>query len=127
MRQCHATHCNHHTNTDTTTHTGAETRVSRDGSHTTCNHNHNHNCSGRRHNGRRLAWVGVAGVAVTMPAEATATPLTLWHQLGLGPEHQGADEPPAGVRVAINQQFAAWEAPLADGDELAFLPPISGG
>jgi molybdopterin converting factor small subunit len=31
------------------------------------------------------------------------------------------------VRVAINQQFADPGTPLADGDELAFLPPISGG
>jgi molybdopterin synthase sulfur carrier subunit len=31
------------------------------------------------------------------------------------------------VRVAINQQFASADTPLADGDELAFLPPISGG
>jgi len=58
---------------------------------------------------------------------ATATPLALWHQLGLGLEHQGPDEPPTEVRVAINQQFAAWDAPLQAGDELAFLPPISGG
>jgi sulfur-carrier protein len=29
--------------------------------------------------------------------------------------------------VAINQQFATWDASLAAGDELAFLPPISGG
>jgi sulfur-carrier protein len=56
------------------------------------------------------------------PATTTRTPLALWQQLELGP-----GEPPAGVRVAINQQFASWDAPLADGDELAFLPPISGG
>jgi molybdopterin converting factor small subunit len=31
------------------------------------------------------------------------------------------------VRVAINQQFASPETPLQPGDELAFLPPISGG
>jgi molybdopterin converting factor small subunit len=31
------------------------------------------------------------------------------------------------VRVAINQQFASSRIPLADGDELAFLPPITGG
>jgi molybdopterin converting factor small subunit len=29
--------------------------------------------------------------------------------------------------VAINQAFATPDTPLADGDELAFLPPISGG
>ncbi len=51
-----------------------------------------------------------------------ATPLAVWGLLELA-----ADAPPAGVRVAINQQFASWEAPLHHGDELAFLPPISGG
>ena len=31
------------------------------------------------------------------------------------------------VRVAINQQYADADTPLKAGDELAFLPPISGG
>lgn len=26
-----------------------------------------------------------------------------------------------------NQEFAAWDAPLHSGDEVAFLPPVSGG
>jgi molybdopterin converting factor subunit 1 len=26
-----------------------------------------------------------------------------------------------------NQEFAAWNTPLANGDEVAFLPPVSGG
>ena len=59
---------------------------------------------------------------VELAPAADATPHQLWRQLGLQPSH-----PPAGVRVAINQQFAAWDASLAAGDELAFLPPISGG
>jgi MoaE-MoaD fusion protein len=29
--------------------------------------------------------------------------------------------------AAVNQEFARWQAPLADGDEVAFLPPVSGG
>ena len=53
---------------------------------------------------------------------AGTTPEHLWRQLNLQPAH-----PPAGVRVAINQQFATWDSSLAAGDELAFLPPISGG
>ena len=53
---------------------------------------------------------------------AGPTPEQLWRQLNLQPAH-----PPAGVRVAINQQFATWDSSLAAGDELAFLPPISGG
>lgn len=31
------------------------------------------------------------------------------------------------VRAARNAAYAAWETPLADGDEIAFLPPVSGG
>ena len=26
-----------------------------------------------------------------------------------------------------NQEFAAWDTPLGSGDEVAFLPPVSGG
>ncbi len=61
------------------------------------------------------------------PATAACTPLAIWQQLGLGPEDREPDEPPSGIRVAINQRFASWDTPLVGGDELAFLPPISGG
>ena len=29
--------------------------------------------------------------------------------------------------ISINQKYAAWEAVLADGDEVGILPPVSGG
>jgi len=31
------------------------------------------------------------------------------------------------VRVAVDQEFAAGDAPLADGAEVALIPPVSGG
>ena len=31
------------------------------------------------------------------------------------------------ARGAHNGSYAGWETPLADGDEVAFLPPVSGG
>jgi len=29
--------------------------------------------------------------------------------------------------VAINDEMADWEQPLADGDEVLFFPPVAGG
>jgi molybdopterin synthase catalytic subunit len=31
------------------------------------------------------------------------------------------------IAASVNQEYAAWRAPLASGDEVAFLPPVSGG
>ncbi len=31
------------------------------------------------------------------------------------------------LRVAINGDFADWSRPLADGDEVVFIPPVAGG
>lgn len=31
------------------------------------------------------------------------------------------------LRIAVNQEFAGMDTPIHDGDEIAFLPPVSGG
>jgi molybdopterin converting factor small subunit len=31
------------------------------------------------------------------------------------------------IKVAVNDQFAVWEIQLNDQDQIAFLPPMSGG
>lgn len=33
----------------------------------------------------------------------------------------------ATVRAALNHEFADWDSTVADGDEVAFIPPVSGG
>ena len=31
------------------------------------------------------------------------------------------------IAASVNQEYAGWRAPLSTGDEVAFLPPVSGG
>jgi len=31
------------------------------------------------------------------------------------------------VRGALNQEFAGWDDHVSEGDEVAFIPPVSGG
>jgi molybdopterin synthase catalytic subunit len=49
-----------------------------------------------------------------------ATVGDVWHELGLGDE-------PAGLLYAVNRNYAATDALLADGDVVALIPPVSGG
>jgi molybdopterin synthase catalytic subunit/molybdopterin converting factor small subunit len=44
----------------------------------------------------------------------------VWGALGLGDE-------PAGLLYAVNREYAEQAQPLADGDEVALIPPVSGG
>ncbi|MGN6515638.1 MAG: molybdopterin converting factor subunit 1 [Rhizomicrobium sp.] len=34
---------------------------------------------------------------------------------------------PKRIRAAVNQEHANFDAPLKDGDEVAFFPPVTGG
>jgi len=44
----------------------------------------------------------------------------VWPALGLGDE-------PAGLVYAVNRSYVERSTPLADGDEVALIPPVSGG
>ena len=44
----------------------------------------------------------------------------VWPALGLGPE-------PEGLLYAVNKEYAPSERELVDGDEIALIPPVSGG
>ncbi len=35
--------------------------------------------------------------------------------------------PQPQLRVAVDGAFARWDAPLREGSEVAFIPPVSGG
>jgi molybdopterin synthase catalytic subunit len=52
--------------------------------------------------------------------EDVARVADVWPALGLGDE-------PAGLLYAVNKEYADRERELADGDEVALIPPVSGG
>jgi len=41
--------------------------------------------------------------------------------------HPALDPNRESVRIAVNQEFADWDVIVAAGDEVAFIPPVSGG
>jgi molybdopterin synthase catalytic subunit len=61
---------------------------------------------------------GAGQLEVELPDEASVA--DVWPALELG------DEPP-GLLFAVNRTYAEPERPLADGDEVALIPPVSGG
>jgi molybdopterin synthase catalytic subunit len=52
--------------------------------------------------------------------ERGATAADVWPALGLG-------ERPPGLLVAVNREYADAAQALSDGDEVALIPPVSGG
>ena len=83
---------------------------------------------------------GWDGRQVTVPAGPhPPTPERLWQILQIGQPWQApgdrelaasalaAGPLPESVRVAVNQSFADGDHLLVDGDEVAYLPAMSGG
>ena len=54
-----------------------------------------------------------------------ATVQTVWKSLTA--EMPALADYEAAMSVAINAEYARMGAPVHDGDEIAFLPPVSGG
>jgi molybdopterin synthase catalytic subunit/molybdopterin converting factor small subunit len=65
---------------------------------------------------RELA--GARAIEIELPAGSTAA--DVWPALDLGVE-------PAGLLVAVNRSYAARDTVLVEGDEVALIPPVSGG
>jgi molybdopterin converting factor subunit 1 len=55
----------------------------------------------------------------------SATPEEAW--AGVVAHHPALARRRASLSAAVNRRYAQWTDPLADGDELAFIPPVSGG
>ncbi len=67
--------------------------------------------------------IGSGGESVELPPGA-ATLADL--RTALGQRHP-ALLAAKNLRAAVNQKMVGMEAPVADGDEVAFFPPVTGG
>ena len=56
---------------------------------------------------------------------APATVRTVWRELVA--EMPSLRDYEKTMSVAVNADYARMSAPVSDGDEVAFLPPVSGG
>ena len=54
-----------------------------------------------------------------------STPRVVWDTLAA--KHAELGQYREAVSTAVNEEYARMDHPLADGDEVAFLPPVSGG
>jgi molybdopterin synthase catalytic subunit len=66
---------------------------------------------------------GAKELVVALPDGARVADLSAL----LARDHAAFAALPARVKVAVNQHVAAADRALADGDEVAYLPPVSGG
>ncbi len=78
-----------------------------------------------------FAWVkertGTGEEDLTLPADVTDLGRLIAWLSTRSPGHAWAFEMPAQVRAAVNQVFARPDTPVAQGDEIAFFPPVTGG
>ncbi len=57
----------------------------------------------------------------SLPRSAASTVAEVWQRV------LGDIEPPVNMLIAVNMEYADIHAPVRDGDEVAFFPPVTGG
>ena len=78
-----------------------------------------------------FAWlrqrIGTGEETVDLPdGVVTAEGLVDWLR-GRGPGYEEAFRDTSAIKLAINQEFADLTAAVAENDEVAFFPPVTGG
>lgn len=78
-----------------------------------------------------FAWIrskiGLSEETIDLPGDVfTVRDLLDWLR-ERGPQHAEALQDASVVRVAVNEEYASLDAPVAAGDEVALFPPVTGG
>jgi molybdopterin converting factor subunit 1 len=66
---------------------------------------------------------GADRIELDLPEPATAE--DAWRRLA--ERHPALATRRASLAAAVNRRYARFDEPLSEGDELAFIPPVSGG
>ena len=66
---------------------------------------------------------GCEQLELELPEGATA--LDAWERLAA--LHPGLAPRRANLAASVNRRYASFEVPLSEGDEVVFIPPVSGG
>ncbi|MBP2560734.1 molybdopterin synthase sulfur carrier subunit [Neorhizobium galegae] len=78
-----------------------------------------------------FAWVreriGRPGEDLDLPASVVTVRDLLAHLTTLGEEYESALQFPDVIRVAINQEHAEHDEPIAGAREIGIFPPMTGG
>lgn len=78
-----------------------------------------------------FAWVREAAGCDGERVDPPGTIVTVRDLIGWlatrSPGHASAFADPARIRAAIDQRFAALDAPIAGAREIALFPPVTGG
>ncbi len=78
-----------------------------------------------------FAWIrariGVSEEEIALPAGIARVDALVDWLATRGPGYAAALAERATVRVAVNQEHVAADHPVADGDEVAIFPPVTGG
>jgi molybdopterin synthase sulfur carrier subunit len=64
---------------------------------------------------------------VEMTVANGATPEDVWRELVASDASGALAARRVNLAAAVNRRYAKFDSPLADGDEVVFIPPVSGG
>jgi len=68
--------------------------------------------------------LGMAGESIVLPAGVTTVGALRDWLVGQGRDKLASAK---NLRCAVNQDMAGLDAPVKEGDEIAFFPPVTGG